>query len=328
LKSYLDKFASTDETLLMNRLQCVHEMKNLFLDYYLELIPKQPICKLQDLIDPTDPLHINSKNHFKVFVPLHLESNHWKIIDGSDTIHVSPAYSLVKRVQLDFFTHGSVAYDKFIVGGHLSPISIGNQMREMTNRVAKWGSFNDVRASVSGHLVQIKVRDCSDEEITIDFIPKITLKSESIVGVPHPHSSNDDTLKILWSQCYMKEENDRLMTMYPNGCQLHLVQILRSLSTIHEELVVFTPKICVSIVLHLMEQIEAWDEHFLGERFVDSLLYLTEHLQLKKLSYYFSPSYNLLSEFSPSSISLTSAILDNVIKSDKYEILLNLDHYI
>jgi len=325
LIKYHDQFMKTNESLLINRLQCVQEMKELFTDYYLELLPNHPIFKLQDLIDPTDPLHINSDNHFTVFIPLHLVSDQWELLDAGHTIHGSPGYSLLKRIQLAFFTQGTVPYDKYIIGGHLSPVNVKTAIRDMTNRVAKWGSFNKVQAAVFGPLIQLKVKYCYNDEITIDFVPKITIRNESIISIPHPFCNTNETLSVLWTQCYMKEENEKLITMYPNGCQLCLVQILRSLNTVHEELEIFTSKVCVSVVLHMMEQVEAWEEHFLGERFIETLLYITEHLQLGKLAYYFNPSYNLLTEFTSSSIALASNILDNIIKSDKYEILLNID---
>nr|XP_004669093.1 mitochondrial dynamics protein MID49 [Jaculus jaculus]XP_044986905.1 mitochondrial dynamics protein MID49 [Jaculus jaculus]XP_044986906.1 mitochondrial dynamics protein MID49 [Jaculus jaculus] len=245
-----------------------------------------------------DGLQAGAVERVRLLAPLVLEPGLWSLVPGMDTVARDPRCWAVRRTHLEFHPRGSSPWDRFLVGGYLSPRILLELLRKALTASVNWPAIGTllgclIRPSVASEELLLEVQH-EHLEFTVAMLMVI------------PGSSADDRLLLawpleglagnLWLQDLYPVEATRLRTLDDQdaGTRRRLLLLLCGVCHGHPALRQLDRGHLTQVVLRLSEEEVAWTEEALGDRFLQALELLVCNLEQANLPCHFNPSVNLL----------------------------------
>lgn len=243
-------------------------------------------------------LQAGTTEHVRLLAPLVLEPGLWNLVPGVDTVAQDPCCWAVRRTQLEFHPRGSSPWDRFLVGGYLSPRVLLELLRKALGASVNW-------LAIGGLLGCLIRPNMASEELLLE-VQHERLEFTMIVLMAITGSNQDNRLLLawpleglagnLWLQDLYPVETARLKALddHDAGTRKRLLLLLCGVCHRHPALGHLGRDHLAQVVLHLGEKEVDWTEEALGERFLQALELLIRSLEQASLPCHFDPSVNLL----------------------------------
>ena len=289
------------------------------------------------VVDNAD-LAVQHPNRFVVTVPLGLETNLWKTVDAKNTVLKAPGYSLIHRINTDFFRPGSSVWDRFTVGTYLNSELIQRFLEGVLQKVANKGftfNYDDYYITKSDKALTLEIIQPVGgliDHLTVQVITRITLEGPdgmvSLEGIPHgcltepvensrqnkQHGENNP-YENLWYQSSRTQELEMFETMDEDGgCRRKCLQILQAMSGNQSPLCLLSEYQLQTVLLHLCEEESEWEDVMMAERFLDLLKRLEQFLEDGCLPHLHHPEMNLFEGFSSRQLGRIKTWLEKRLK--------------
>lgn len=246
-------------------------------------------------------LQAGTMEHVRLLAPLVLEPGLWSLVPGVDTVAQDPRCWAVRRTQLEFHPRGSSPWDRFLIGGYLSPRVLLELLRKTLSASVYW-------PAIGGLLGCLIKPSMATEELLLE-VQHECLELTVIVLVTVTGANKDNRLLLawplegiagnLWLQDLYPVEAARLQALDDQdaGTRRRLLLLLFGVCHHHPALRRLGRGHLTQVVLHLGEEEMDWTEEALGERFLQALELLIGSLEQASLPCHFDPSVNLLGGF-------------------------------
>ncbi|XP_021550390.1 mitochondrial dynamics protein MID49 isoform X2 [Neomonachus schauinslandi] len=260
--------------------------KQLATDIALELqaylrnkFPELPFGALVPSGPLYDGLQAGAADRVRLLVPLVLEGGLWDLVPGLDTVARDPRCWAVRRTQLEFRPRGSSPWDRFLVGGYLSPRVLLELLRKALASSVNWPAIG----GLLGCLIRPSV---ASEE------PLLEVAAEDPVLLAWPLEGLAGSL---WLQDWYPAEAARLRALDARdaGARRRLLRLLCGVCRGHPALARLDQCHLSQVVLRLGEAEADWAEAALGQRFLQALEALVLGLERASLPRHFNPAVNL-----------------------------------
>lgn len=213
-----------------------------------------------------------------------LDENSWEFSRAEDG---SPGYFKVSKINPD---KPHVA-DPWLAGNFLNREVVRKTCARVIRKTSIWDGLAEIESNADDDIPTMKLLLQSKTGqkycVKIVFQPACKVGSK-ILAADKEKASHDLSV---WKQNFSAAHT------YPrlNLLQIKCIQILAAVSVTNQtELGFVTMEMLHSLVLHVTEMEDNWDEVALSERFIDLLKGLEEYCQHRQLSHFFMPQWNLL----------------------------------
>ncbi len=314
--------------LLQEAVQAVDDIKRIFSSCLDAMVPTHRIRELLLSGSAAEGSHVVTPTDFDVLVMLPLDPHIWSLADAGPTLLAAHGYHMVKRTNLDYFSRGATAYDKYLVGDYLSPSKIKLALMDVVNRI-NWGSKFKVQPSVVGSEAKVQVfygRAEPKKRLEVNFVPTVQFNGTSATATCHPQAESLTSYKNLWQDCYTQEDVRRLNSPTASseeGCQLMCLQLLKAVKMTHPaQLGVLSNSSLKTTVLQAMDQETGdWTQGSLAERFMDCIRALEGFLRVGYMPHHINSKLNLLDGLNPMDLISASDFLAKIISTEAYSSL-------
>ncbi|XP_034845617.1 mitochondrial dynamics protein MID49 isoform X3 [Mirounga angustirostris] len=278
--------------------------KQLATDIALELqaylrnkFPELPFGALVPSGPLYDGLQAGAADRVRLLVPLALERGLWDLVPGLDTVARDPRCWAVRRTQLEFRPRGSSPWDRFLVGGYLSPRVPLELLRKALASSVNWPAIG----GLLGCLIRPSV--ASEEPLLEVQHERLALSVAVLLAVPGAAAGDPVLLAwpleglagSLWLQDWYPAEAARLRALDARdaGARRRLLRLLCGVCRGHPALARLDQCHLSQVVLRLGEAEADWAEAALGQRFLQALEALVLGLERASLPRHFNPAVNL-----------------------------------
>ncbi|XP_058139341.1 mitochondrial dynamics protein MID49 [Dasypus novemcinctus] len=244
-----------------------------------------------------DGLRAGAAEPVRLLAPLALEPGLWSLVAGADTVAGDPRCWAVRRTQLDFRPRGSSAWDRFLVGGYLSPRPLLALLRKALACSVNWpaiGALLDcrIRPAVASQELLLEVRHAC-LELRVAVLPAVADAGPLLLARPLEGPAGN-----LWLQDWYPAEVAGLRALDGSdaGARWRLLGLLCGVCRGHPVLGGLGRERLAQVVLHLGAEAAGWAEGALGQRFLQALEELLGGLERAWLPCHFNPSVNLLDD--------------------------------
>ncbi|XP_077019530.1 mitochondrial dynamics protein MID49 isoform X2 [Tamandua tetradactyla] len=246
-----------------------------------------------------DGLQVGVADPVRLLAPLVLEPGLWGLVPGTDTVAGDPRCWAVRRTQLEFRPRGSSPWDRFLVGGYLSPRELLELLRKALAASVNWPAIGSllgclIQPGVASPELLLEVRH-PHLELHIDVLPAVAEAGRLLVAWPLEGLAGN-----LWLQDWYPAEAARLQALDEGdaGARRRLLRLLCCVCRRHPALGRLGRGPLTQVVLRLGEDTADWAEEALGDRFLQVLEELVGGLEQASLPAHFNPSVNLFEDLS------------------------------
>nr|XP_025720035.1 mitochondrial dynamics protein MID49 isoform X1 [Callorhinus ursinus]XP_025720036.1 mitochondrial dynamics protein MID49 isoform X1 [Callorhinus ursinus]XP_025720037.1 mitochondrial dynamics protein MID49 isoform X1 [Callorhinus ursinus] len=267
--------------------------------YLRNKFPELPFGALVPSGPLYDGLQAGAADHVRLLVPLALEGGLWDLVPGLDTVARDPRCWAVRRTQLEFRPRGSSPWDRFLVGGYLSPRVPLELLRKALVSSVNWPAIGGllgclIQPSMASEEPLLEVQhECL--ELTVVVLLAVTgAAAEDPVLLAWPLEGLAGSL---WLQDWYSAEAARLRALDARdaGARRRLLRLLCGVCRSHPALARLDRCHLSQVVLRLGEAEADWAEAALGQRFLQALEALVHSLERASLPCHFNPGVNLFS---------------------------------
>ncbi|XP_032471548.1 mitochondrial dynamics protein MID49 isoform X1 [Phocoena sinus] len=265
--------------------------------YLRNKFPELPFGALMPGGPLYDGLQVGAADPVRLLVPLVLEPGLWSLVPGVDTVAQDPRCWAVRRTQLEFYPRGSSPWDRFLVGGYLSPRVLLELLRKALTASVNWPAIGSllgclIRPRVASEELLLEVQhECLELPVAVLLSTAGAQAGDLLLAWPLEGLAGN-----LWLQDWYPAEAARLRALDERdaGTRRRLLLLLCGVCRGHPALGRLGRGPLTQVVLHLGEQEADWAEEALAEHFLQALELLVGSLERASLPCHFSRGVNLL----------------------------------
>ena len=258
--------------------------------------------------------NVDTEDEFDVRVPIVLGRKRWKVVEDS------PGWLMLRaRVGSDNLKLCATP------DGYLSTSEMLNIFHSVCESLSKCENTQEY-VIVTDNAAKLTVEFAGWDTLKMNLMPQLVIDSKCLLAEPVTESTDDSDVSKRWHQDFYMQEEQLLQGSGSTSCVTKCLRIVSSVFHRNSHLDMVTDDMLRTVMLHVLEDEDDWNEQSLPERFIDFFICLERYLLDGNLPHYFLPSVNLFSRLQPSIIDELKHYVSGVIGMNRFhELLKNID---